>query len=53
MQFKLNERKTDYGGCAHDWEVKFELPFGDPNTGKNWSKPVPDIGTYQGGTFME
>lgn len=50
-QFKLDEWAMDYGGCAHDWEVKFELPFGDPNSGKVWSRPVPDMGTYQGGTF--
>ena len=50
-QFALNERVNDYAGCAHKWEVKPELPFGDPITGRNWSKPGPDIGTYQGGTF--
>ena len=37
--------------CAHDWPIKFELPFGNPITGRGWDKERPDTGTYQGGTF--
>jgi len=37
--------------CGHPWEPKFELPIGDPVTGRDWIKPRPDTGTYQGGAF--
>ena len=53
----LHLPQVDYGGdsrgyrCAHKWEPKFELPIGDPITGREWIKPRPDTGTYQGGTF--
>lgn len=38
--------------CAHEWQVKYELPFGDPQGRRNWTQEgKPDVGTYQGGTF--
>ncbi len=39
--------------CEHEWEPKFELPFGDPHTGRAWVKPNPDTGTYLGGTHFD
>lgn len=39
--------------CSHKWEPKWELPVGDPVTGREWKKDRPDTGTYQGGTFPE
>lgn len=39
--------------CAHPWEPKFEIPIGDPITGRARTKTRPDTGTYEGGTFPE
>lgn len=40
--------------CAHEWEVKFEVPRGNPFHGKpEWPFSWPDPGTYEGGTFEE
>lgn len=38
--------------CAHAWQPTYELPFGDPVTGREWKKDRPDTGTYEGGTFV-
>lgn len=38
--------------CADPWELKWELPIGDPTTGGVWRKETrPDTGTYIGGDF--
>ncbi|GFR49181.1 hypothetical protein Agub_g11205, partial [Astrephomene gubernaculifera] len=39
--------------CAHPWEPRWELPLGNPITGKDWDKDRPDPGTYPGGTWPE
>eukprot|EP00955_Chlamydomonas_euryale_P072312 361363-Chlamydomonas_euryale.AAC.2 len=39
--------------CATPWQPKYELPIGDPVTGREWTKARPDTGTYQGGTFPD
>ncbi|KXZ45058.1 hypothetical protein GPECTOR_59g667 [Gonium pectorale] len=39
--------------CAHPYEPRWELPFGNPITGREWDKDRPDTGTYEGGTFPE
>ncbi|KAG2485806.1 hypothetical protein HYH03_015517 [Edaphochlamys debaryana] len=39
--------------CAHPYEPVWELPLGNPTTGKEWDKDRPDLGTYEGGTFPE
>ncbi|KAL6755005.1 hypothetical protein V8C86DRAFT_2686314 [Haematococcus lacustris] len=36
--------------CAHEWKPVFEIPIGNPNTGREWTKARPDTGTYEGGT---
>ncbi|KAG1662707.1 hypothetical protein FOA52_014572 [Chlamydomonas sp. UWO 241] len=35
--------------CGHKWEPLWELPIGDPVTGRAWDKVKPDTGTYDGG----
>jgi hypothetical protein len=47
----VDGHRMGYYGCAHDWPLKYELPIGDPITGKVWTKDKPDIGTYEGGDF--
>ncbi|GLI65769.1 hypothetical protein VaNZ11_009364 [Volvox africanus] len=39
--------------CGHAWKPSFELPLGNPFTGREWDKDRPDPGTYVGGTFPE
>eukprot|EP00798_Chlamydomonas_sp_ICE-L_P018469 gene18469-24960_t len=39
--------------CAHAWEPKFELPYGEPSTGAKWQKAGVDIGSYIGGTHND
>ena len=39
--------------CAHEWKPKYELPIGDPTTGREWLKPRPETGTYEGGNFND
>jgi hypothetical protein len=39
--------------CAHRWEPKWDLPFGNSITGRAWDKDRPDPGTYEGGTYPE
>ncbi|GLI65785.1 hypothetical protein VaNZ11_009401 [Volvox africanus] len=39
--------------CGHAWKPSFDLPLGDPFTGREWDKDRPDPGTYVGGTFPE
>lgn len=49
---KLRYRHHHYE-CDHKWEPRYELPFGDPVTGREWKKDRVDIGTYIGGSFEE
>ena len=39
--------------CGHTWEPVWELPKGNPITGREWDKDRPDTGSYEGGTFPE
>lgn len=39
--------------CAHEWEPKPELPFGDPITGREWTRKYDDPGIFEGGTVFE
>lgn len=49
---KVVQAKTKYDyTCGHPWEPKFELPWGNPITGRAWDKPRPDTGSYLGGDF--
>ena len=53
MCCQLRRERYDMTSCAHDWPVKFELPMGDPLTGRaEWTRGGrPDTGTYEGGTL--
>lgn len=35
-----------------NWEPSLDLPFGNPINGREWKKPEPDPGTYEGGTVF-
>ena len=49
---RLRLEKFGITRCEHDWQVMFELPTGDPITGKVWTRgDRPDMGTYEGGAF--
>jgi hypothetical protein len=39
--------------CAHPWDNRVELPFGDPRSGAEWQRGYPDPGTYEGGTYSD
>ncbi|KAG2497271.1 hypothetical protein HYH03_004855 [Edaphochlamys debaryana] len=36
-----------------DWMPRWELPLGNPVTGRAWDKDRPDIGSYEGGTWPD
>lgn len=52
VQPKCCQIKFEKGAyqCAHEWNPVFELPIGDPITGREWNKPKPDTGTHIGGS---
>lgn len=49
---KIHWKDNKYD-CAHEWSPKFELPVGDPITGRAWIKPKKDTGTFEGGTRFD
>mmetsp|Transcript_5477 Transcript_5477/g.12120 ORF Transcript_5477/g.12120 Transcript_5477/m.12120 type:complete len:525 (+) Transcript_5477:133-1707(+) len=48
---KIKYQHNEYG-CAHAWDPKFELPIGNPTTGRHWDKARQDTGSYEGGTVF-
>ncbi|KAG2488705.1 hypothetical protein HYH03_012705 [Edaphochlamys debaryana] len=35
--------------CAHPWARTWDVPYGDPHRGWDWTGPEPDPGSYEGG----